>query len=62
MTLSECAKDVGLTKQAVYKWIKKFKIPTKKTGLRDLYIDPEDWRKFCEEHKIVRREYFGQKG
>ncbi len=54
MTVRECVKDVGVSRQAVHRWIKVHNIPTKRSGLRDLYIEPEDWKRFCDEHNIKR--------
>lgn len=55
MTVKECVKDVGVSRQAIHRWIKDYNIPTKRSGLRDIYIEPEDWEKFCREHNIKRK-------
>ena len=55
MTVKECVKDVGVSRQAIHRWIKKYEIPTKRSGLRDIYIEPEVWETFCKEHNIKRK-------
>ncbi len=54
MTPNECAIDVGVSRQAVHRWIKIKKIPTKRIGLRGLFIEPEVWADFCEMNNIKR--------
>jgi len=56
MTTVECAEDVGVSRQAIFRWIKDKGIPHQKRGLRDLYIDPEDWADFCKKNNIKRKE------
>ena len=56
MTTVECAEDVGVSRQAIFRWIKDKGIPTQKRGLRDLYIDPKVWADFCKKNNIKRKE------
>jgi len=55
MTLEECATDVGRTYQTLLRWIKEGDLPYKRKGKKEIYIDPDDWEKYCNHHGIVRK-------
>ena len=58
MTLMDCAVDSGMSYQTILLWVKKKKFPIKRKGLRQVYVEPADWKKFCDDKGIVR----GRKG
>ncbi len=55
MTLMECATDCGRTYQTLLRWVKAGKIPYKRIGFKEIFIEPEDWHKFCADNGIVRK-------
>jgi hypothetical protein len=55
MTITECAADCGRVEMTIRRWINAGKLPVKRHGLRDIFIEPAEWEKFCAENNIKRR-------
>jgi excisionase family DNA binding protein len=55
MTAQECAEEFGKDYQTILRWIRSGKLPAKRTGLREYYIDLADIDKFCTDNDIVRK-------
>ena len=55
MTVMDCAYDCGRVYQTVLRWVNSGKVKCKKIGLRENYIDPEDWDQFCTDNNILSR-------
>ena len=61
MNLMECAIDCGRSYQTLLRWIKAKKLPFKKVEaikkipFREIYIEPSDWEKFCDDNNIKRK-------
>lgn len=55
MTKAEVAALCGRSVDSVSRWIKSGKLKTSKRGLREVYIDPVDFDKFCTDNNIVRK-------
>ena len=55
MKLSECAVDCGRSEQTVRRWMSAGKFPIEKIGLREIFVNPIEWAKFCRENNIKRK-------
>lgn len=55
MTVMDCAHDCGRVYQTVLRWINAGKVESKKIGLRENYINPKVWDKFCADNNILSR-------
>lgn len=55
MTINECAFDCGRTDQTIRRWIKDRLFPIEKIGLREIYVNPDIWIKFCNDNNIRRK-------
>ena len=54
MTVTECAADVGKAAETVRRWIREGRLPFKKIEFRKVFVDPEDWEKFCRKEGMCR--------
>ena len=55
MTLRECAIDCDRSYQTMLRWCAMSKFPFKRKGLQEIYVEPVDWAKFCQDNNIVRK-------
>ena len=55
MTLMDCAVDSNRTYQTLLRWVKEGKFKTKKIGMRETYVEPAVWEKFCTDNNIKRK-------
>lgn len=56
MNIQEVAVDCGRSDATIRRWIKSKGLPSKKNGFKgEIFIDPMEWKDFCDEHRIERR-------
>lgn len=55
MNIKECATECGKSEQTIRQWVKKRGLIAS-MGFKELSITPEDWKYFCDEHGIERKE------
>ncbi len=54
MTLMQCGVDCDRTYQTMLRWCAMSKFPFKRIG-KKIFVDPDDWAKFCDDNGIVRK-------
>lgn len=54
MTIMECALDVGRVSETVRKWIREGRLKAKRVGLKELFIEPDEWERFCTANNMAR--------
>ncbi len=55
MTVIELAVDSGRSDMTIRRWIRAERIPFKRIGLREIFVEPADWEKFCSDNNIKRK-------